>query len=356
MVIMQNQSIIIAGQKILPGTQQVIALPFTSLYTQAKIEIPVHVFHGEKTGPKVFVISTIHGDEINGIEIIHRLHQNPALKKIKGTLLTIPIANIFGFMERSRYLSDRRDLNRCFPGSKKGSLAARLAKIITDEIVTHCDYGIDLHTGAIGRFNMPQLRVNLNTPDIKRLAMAFGAPVILNAKLRDHSLRAAATKLGIPLLVYEAGEALRYNEVCIRTGVYGLLNVLQRLHMINDPGIKTSQEFQHRPIISEQSRWVRANGSGLVQLTAELTSIVKKGDVLGHIHDPFQINLSKKIISPLTGIIIGQTNTPLVNEGDAIYHIAALDSYKAVRQIEAYLTELWQEIAEPHRSFMYHLH
>ncbi len=353
---MHNSSMVIAGQKIEPGTQRIVALPFASLYTQSKIEIPVHVFHGEKVGPRVFVISTIHGDELNGIEIIHRLHRNSALKNISGTLLTIPIANIFGFMERSRYLPDRRDLNRCFPGSKKGSLAARLAKIITDEIVVRCDYGIDLHTGAIGRFNMPQLRVNLSMPGVKRLARAFGAPIILNAKLRDHSLRASANKLGIPLLVYEAGEALRYNEFCIRMGVHGLLNLLTRLRMITDPGIKTLHEFKHSPIFSEDSRWIRANTSGMIQAVGEITQIVKKGDLLGYIHDPFQINKSKKVIAPFAGIIIGQNNIPLVNEGDALYHIAAINHTKTAAHIDAYLEELWNEIAQPNRQLIYHLH
>lgn len=336
---LQNKPITIAGQEIKPGTQQVISLPMASLYTQTQSTIPVHIFHGKKAGPKVFVIGTIHGDEINSVEIIRRLLSYKALKKLQGTLILIPVANVYGFVLHSRYLPDRRDLNRSFPGSKSGSLAARLANMLVEEVVSKCSYGIDLHTGAYGRCNMPQLRVNLDTPGAEDLARVFGVPVILDAKLRDGSLRQAASELGIPLLVYEGGEALRFNEICIQVGVIGVLNVLKTLGMISTS--KKSKKFGNfTPVIARSNRWIRAESSGLVQPLVELSATVKKNDQLALIHDPFVINASTPVLAPFDGIVIGNTNLPLVNEGDALYHIASVED---LGDVTAHIEEIRAE-------------
>lgn len=339
---MHNKPITIAGQVIEPGTKATISLPSATLYTQTNIDIPTHVFHGKKAGPKIFVIGTIHGDEIDSIEIVRRLHHHAVLKNLKefhGTLITIPIANVYGFLLQSRYLPDRRDLNRSFPGSKEGSLAARLANIIVEEILSQCNFGIDLHTGSFGRINVPQLRVNLDTPGAERLARAFDVPVILDAKLRDGSLRQAAAELGIPLLVYEAGEALRFNELCIRMGVRGILNVLNSLGMVG--GIKKKPK-KYKSVITETTRWVRAPTSGLVQPLIDIKKIVvKKNAKLAYIHDPFLANKSAVVTAPFDGIIIGKTNLPLVNEGDALYNIASI---KKLADVAAYIEELHEEI------------
>ncbi|KTD38327.1 succinylglutamate desuccinylase / aspartoacylase family protein [Legionella moravica] len=336
---MQNIPIEIAGQIIKPGTRTCVTLPSASLYTQSNMDIPVHVFHGKKAGPKVFIIGTIHGDELNSIEIIRRVHHHSVLKHLHGTLITIPVANIFGFILQSRYLPDRRDLNRAFPGSKSGSLAARLADILINEVVVKCNYGIDLHTGAIGRINMPQLRVNLETPGARDLALAFDAPVIIDAKIRDGSLREAASELGIPLLVYEGGEALRFNELCIRMGVRGILKVLTLLGMIAKP--KSSKRKKYEPVITETSRWARAPGSGLVQPIVDLAQAVQKDDPLGYIHDPFLMNKTITVKAPFGGIVIGKTNLPLVNEGDAMYHIA---SFEEIEKVSAFIEDLQNQV------------
>lgn len=338
---MKNKSITIAGQEILPGTNTNILLPSANLYTQTNLDIPAHVIHGKKAGPKIFVIGTIHGDELNSIEIIRRLHTHRILKRLRGTLITIPIANVFGFILQTRYLPDRRDLNRSFPGSKTGSLAARLANMLIDEIVSQCSYGIDLHTGSIGHINMPQLRVNLDTPGAEQLANAFDVPVILDAKIRDGSLRQAASELGIPLIVYEAGEALRFNEISIRAGVRGILNVLRALDMI---GIHKSKKIAKKnSIITNTSRWVRAPTSGVVQTIAEIAQTVQKGDLLASIHDPFLQNPSTTVTAPFDGIIIGRLSLPLVNEGDAMYHIA---STKKLEDVAEYIEDLTQQLSE----------
>lgn len=338
----KNKNIIIAGQKIAPGTSATVSLPAPDLYTQTKIDIPIHIFHGKNAGPKLFVTSAIHGDELNSIEIIRRLHAQKWIKNIKGTLITIPVVNIYGFLIQSRYLPDRRDLNRSFPGSKAGSLAARLANLITEEIISKCQYGIDLHTGALGRTNLPQLRVSLDTPGTKQLAKAFEAPVIIDAKIREGSLRKAASELGVPMLVYEAGEALRFNELCIRMGVRGIAKVMNYLKMVSVPSL--NKKSQYKSVITQTARWVRAAVSGFLEPVKDISKsfMVKKGETLAYIHDPFLINASQRVIAPFDGILIGITNLPIVNEGDAIYNIA---STKKLKHVEAYIEELREELS-----------
>lgn len=337
---MGKDTFIFAGEEIKPGTKKVILFPAPNINTQIKIDIPVHVFHGKKSGPKIFIISAIHGDELDSIEIIRRVHQRIDVKQLSGTLITVPVANIHGVIMQTRYLSDRRDLNRSFPGSKKGTLAARLAHGIMTAVVSQCDYGIDLHTGAYGRINMPQLRADFSTPGTKEFAQLFKAPVILDSKQRDGSLRQAASQLGIPLIVYEGGEALRFNEICIRAGVHGILNVLHHLKM---------QKFNHIPsskksksVITDTSRWVRAPASGFVEPVREvLAEHVKKDELLAYVHDPFLINPSIEIKAPFEGIVIGQALKPMTTEGDALFHIA---SFKKNSKIRAYIDEYREEM------------
>lgn len=340
---MKNKPIIIAGNEIAPGSYKMISLPAADLYTQTEMGLPIHVFHGMNAGPKVFITGTIHGDELNSIEILRRVHQQKWLNNINGTLITIPVVNIYGFIIQSRYLPDRRDLNRSFPGSSKGSLAARLAYTLTNEILQICQYGIDLHTGAYGRVNLPQLRVNLATPGAKTLAKAFDVPVIVDAEIRDGSLRQAASEMGIPVLVYEGGEALRHNELCIKMGVRGIANVLQHLGMVKIP--KTKKHTTLKPLITKNVRWVRASCSGILQPTRDYTQSfsVKKDEVLAYIHDPFLMNPSTPVIAPDNGILIGLTNLPVVNEGDATFNIA---STKRVKDVSAYIEELREEIIQ----------
>jgi predicted deacylase len=335
-----NKILTIAGNKITPGTKKVILFPAPNINTQVKMDIPVHVFHGKKSGFKLFIISTVHGDELNSIEIIRRVHEHINLERLRGTIITVPVANIYGVIMQSRYLSDRRDLNRSFPGAKKGTLAARLAHGIMKQVVSSCDYGIDLHTGALGRMNMPQLRVDLTTPGSKEFAKYFNAPVILDSKLRDGSLRQAAGKLGIPLLVYEGGEALRFNELCIRAGVRGVLNVLHHLKMQESSNAQIKKKS--KSVITDTSRWVRAPISGLVEPVADVFARhVKKGSVLANIHDPFLINPSVKLLAPFEGIVIGQALKAMATEGDALFHIA---SFKKLKGVRAYIDEFRAEI------------
>jgi len=312
----------IAGVRIKPGERKVIELIEPSLYTQTPMNIPVHVIHGQKKGPCLFITAAIHGDEINGTEIVRLLLNHASLKKIHGTLIAIPITNIYGLIGLSRYLPDRRDLNRSFPGSKAGSLASRLAYLLINEIIVQCTHGIDLHTGNIHVENFPHVRTNLHIFSAKKMAKSFGAPLMLDAKLRDGSLRQAAAELGIPVLVYEGGEALHFNEMAIQMGLKGVLQVMHALKMIVFATYKMTK--QRAAKISYHSGWVRAPASGIIHSLKPLGSYVKEGDVLCIIADPVAKKDEYKFKSPVSGMIIGKNTLPLVNEGDALYHVAKI--------------------------------
>lgn len=308
----------IAGHRIEPGNSTQLELPLGKLYTSTDMKMPVFVRHSRKPGPTLFLSAAIHGDELNGVEIINRLIHNPAIRQLKGTLIAVPIVNPFGVINQSRYLPDRRDLNRSFPGSPKGSLAARMADLFLQEIVSRCDFGIDLHTGAIHRSNLPQIRANLDDPATREMALAFGVPVLLNANLRDGSLREAADNLGVRVLLYEAGEALRYDELCIRAGERGILRVMRHLGML--PNKRQSRSLIES-VIAQDSGWLRATGSGFVQLHKRLGDRVSKGENLATIVDPFGTPLDQ-VLARDDGIVIGCQNLPLVHEGDAMFNIA----------------------------------
>jgi predicted deacylase len=254
------EAIRIGATTIQPGERLTVDLPTAQLYTHTEMTMPVHVIHGKKPGPRLFVCAALHGDEINGVEIIRRLLRLKLLEHLHGTLLAIPIVNVFGFIGRTRYLPDRRDLNRAFPGSDKGSLTARLARLFMDEIVGKCTHGIDLHTGANHRINLPQIRAGLDAPETERLARAFDAPVIIDARLRDGSLRMAGAEKGIPTLVYEGGEALRFREGAITVGLRGIVNVMREIGMVHR---RPEGQWTAAPLVARSAGWVRCMSGGV---------------------------------------------------------------------------------------------
>jgi predicted deacylase len=317
----RNAAVTVGGITTAPGERQIVDLPVSDLYTHAEIHMPVQVVNGSREGPTLLVCAAVHGDELNGVEIIRRLLAYRGLQRLRGTLLAVPIVNVHGFLDQSRYLPDRRDLNRSFPGSEKGSIAARLAHLFTTEILDKADCVIDTHTGAVHRSNLPQIRADLDNSGTLELAQAFGAPVIVNANLRDGSLREAAASRGIPSLLYEAGEALRFDEVSIRAGLRGVLNVMRALGMLAARKRKGEVVL---PVMARQTRWIRAPASGIVRMHATLGQRVQKGDVLATVSDPFGEQESHAIAA-FSGIVIGRSNLPLAHEGDALHHVAAFE-------------------------------
>lgn len=309
--------IVVGGHAILPGQTLQIEMPTIKLYTDTDICMPVHVIRGKKPGPAIFVCAAVHGDELNGVEIIRRLIQSKTLKIAAGTLILVPMVNVYGVLNQSRYMPDRRDLNRCFPGSANGSLAGRVAYRFLKEIVEPCHYGIDLHTGALHRSNLPQVRGDLGDKETLKLAQTFGVPVLLNSDLRDGSLRQMAVENSTKVLLYEAGQALRFDELSIRAGIRGILNVLAHLGLIN----RKPRASKVKPFVSYASDWTRAGSSGIVHTLKNLGDRVQKGDVLAEIGDPFG-NIIDSVRASRAGIIIGKQNIPLVQAGDAMFHIA----------------------------------
>jgi len=324
-----DEAFVIGGRSIAAGERARLELPVVNLYTSAPVMLPVVVTRGRESGPTVFVSAALHGDEIIGVEIIRRLLRMPALAALRGTLLAVPIVNTLAFLHQSRYLPDRRDLNRSFPGSKSGSLAARLANLFLKEIVDRSDYGIDLHTGAIHRPNLPQIRGDLGNPETLRLCRAFGIPLLLNSEPTAGTLREYTTKKGIPVILYESAEALRFDEICIRIGVQGVLNVLYELNMLERP--KGTRKAAIEPVIAASSTWARSPASGVLRAQAALGDVVRSGQVIGIVGDPLSEN-ETPITAPATGVVIGRLNLPLVHEGDAAFHIARVEDPDAVAQ------------------------
>ncbi|MEC8814069.1 MAG: succinylglutamate desuccinylase/aspartoacylase family protein [Pseudomonadota bacterium] len=332
----RSQAIEIFGETIAASTQRTFNIPIGQLYTHTDISIPVQVVNGKTAGPVLLICAAIHGDELNGIEVVRRVLKAPWLKNLRGTLIAVPMVNVLGIIQRSRYLPDRRDLNRCFPGSEKGSLGGRIANLFVQEILTKCQYAIDLHTGAAHRSNMPQIRVHLENQQAAELAQAFGVPLVIDAPIRDGSLRGAGDDLDIPIITYEAGEALRFDEPAIATGVKGVRNVMTHLQML--PPRKSSKA---RPpsFIARSSSWVRAPADGLFRSNLQLGDRVARGEVLGIIDGPLG-GSEIPVTSPFAGIVIGNTNLPLVNEGEALLHLGRFDD---IDDVETVVEEFRQE-------------
>ncbi len=318
----------LGGQTVAPGTRKTIDLPVSVLSDHTPVTLSAHVIHGRRPGPVMFVSAAIHGDEVVGVEIVRRLLRATPLQRLSGTLIAVPIVNAFGFLNQSRYLPDRRDLNRCFPGYDTGSLAARLADLFMEQVVRRCDVGIDLHSAAVGRTNLPQIRLTPGDDRLRELGAAFGAPVTLTSKTREGSLRLEADKAGVDVLLYEAGEGLRFDEFAVRAGVSGSLRVMVKLGMIAGRGVPKTRM---QSVICERSTWLRAPSGGLLRTLKASGDWVEEGTVLGVVSDPFGEH-EEEITAEDAGIVIGRTNLPVVNEGDALFHVAIP---KAPKQAEA---------------------
>jgi predicted deacylase len=313
----------IGGEAVAAGARRTIGLPVSALSDHTPVTLSAHVVHGRLDGPAVFVSGGVHGDEVIGIEIIRRLLQAPGLARLRGTLIAVPIVNAFGFINRSRYLPDRRDLNRSFPGSEGGSLAARLASLFLAEIVARADLGIDLHSAAIHRTNYPQIRISPGAGRARALAEAFGAPIIMETALRPGSLRAEAAVLGKDILLYEAGEGLRFDELSVRAGVTGILRVLHELGMIPARGVTPVRVPSQ---VCPSSKWLRAPCGGLLRAYRADGAPVRRGDVLGSVSDPFGAH-GRDVVAPFDGIVVGRAVMPVVNEGDSVFHLGRIASF-----------------------------
>jgi predicted deacylase len=306
--------ITIGDKKIKKGENAEIHLNIARLPTHTLIQIPVYVFRAKEDGPSLLLCGGMHGDELNGIEIVRRIISTGRAVPEIGTVICIPVINIYGFLNASRDLPDGRDLNRSFPGAKNGSLASRIAYVIMHEITPHIDYGIDFHTGGASRTNYPQMRCTINHKESLKLARAFAPPFIIDSEFRPNSFRKEAAKHDKHIFVYEGGESLRFDEFAITEGVNGTLRFMQHLGMAAGP------KARHETVVIDNSTWMRARSSGLFRSLLRVGSRVEIDERIGSITDPFG-EVEYEVRAQMGGYILGLNNMPIVNRGDAIVHI-----------------------------------
>lgn len=315
----EERDIVILNEHVALGESKTIDFSIAKLYTSTKVEIPIIIERSKIPGPIVLITAGIHGDEINGVEIVRQLIARKLNKPKRGTIICIPILNVFGFLNGNRSFPDGRDLNRVFPGTKSGSLASRVAFHFTKKILPHADYCLDFHTGGASRFNAAQIRIKPGDDQLLELAKAFNAPFTVYSNTIDKSYRKTCQKKGIPILLFEGGKSLDSNKHIAKEGVDGILRFLKHLDMLDDKHIPATPE---KPtVIIEKSKWIRAYRSGLLHVKIDCNKHVEKGEFLATITDPYG-KMRFKVTAPNEGYIINVNQSPIVNQGDAIFHIS----------------------------------
>lgn len=308
----------ILNETILPGETKTINLTIAKLHTMTDLQIPVIVTRSKTDGPTVLLSAGLHGDEINGTEIVRQLIVQKINQPKCGTIICIPIVNIFGFVNQTREFPDGRDLNRVFPGSKEGSLASRFAYYILKEIIPHVNYAIDFHAGGASRFNAPQIRIVPNNVGLKKLADVFGAPFTVYSNNISGSFRNSCDAMGVEMLLFEGGKTIDINSEITTEGVEGAKRFLKHLNMLPAKH-KTSEG--HKSVIVEKSDWIRAPFSGLFHGKVKIGEKITKNQVIAVITDPYG-EIEKKLKSPFTGYLINVNDAPIVFEGDAVFHVS----------------------------------
>lgn len=315
-----NKTIEIGGETVAPGEDKLLKISIDRLPTGTLIDIPVYVFNAKKPGPTLLIQAGLHGDEVNGIEIVRRMLAEKRFKIAKGALIAVPILNIFGFIHFSRDVPDGKDVNRSFPGTKKGSMASRMAYHYTSEILSQIDFGIDLHTGGGQLNNFPQVRYTTNDEPSKQLADVFNAPFSFSSGLIKGSFRNITYRANVPTIVYEAGESMRFDEYSITQGVQGILNVLKHYGMISK--IDSKVVANNNTIHLNERLWLRAPTAGMFIPEITNGSYISKGQVLGRVSDTYALK-TKKIKAPFDGYIFCINHQAVVNQGEALFHVGA---------------------------------
>jgi predicted deacylase len=297
------------------GENCIVQIPVANLPSGTEIDLFAHVFKSKQEGPTLLITGGVHGDEINGVEIVRRMIQSPLLKRLKmGTVIAIPLVNVYGFINFSRDFPDGKDVNRSFPGTKNGSLASRIAYTFTTKILAHANYCIDFHTGGRSIYNYPQVRYDKKDSASKQLAEVFSTPFLIESSHIANSFRKTAFQKQIPTIVYEGGESSRIDEFSISEALKGIERVLSNLGMIK----KT--ESHSSTIMLQDKTWVRANKSGIFIAEKYAGNYVEKGEVLGSVTDPNNTYHSK-VKAKVAGYIFAHNNNPVVNKGDALFHM-----------------------------------
>jgi predicted deacylase len=316
-----SSNIEVLGKVISEGKGIQINLDIAKLHTRTKIEVPIIIERAKEPGPTILITGGIHGDEINGVEIVRQLVAKGYHKPQKGMVICIPVVNIFGFLNQTRQFPDGRDLNRVFPGSKRGSLASIFAYHLMKEIVPLADYCLDFHTGGADRFNAPQIRINEGDEESLELAKIFGAPFIMKSKRREKSYRDSVIKLGKKVLLFEGGKSLDIDKSVTKVGVKGALNLMHHLGVRDFSKELASKAKVSEPIVVASSKWIRASYSGMFRSNAVLGRLYNKGDKLGSISDPFGF-FEKDVKAPIKGYVFCINKAPIVNKGDAVINMS----------------------------------
>jgi len=309
----------ILGEKVALGKSATVSFNVAKLHTQNTIDVPVIIERSKKPGPTILITAGIHGDEINGVEIVRQIIAKGINKPKKGTVICIPVINVFGFIHMDREFPDGRDLNRVFPGTKGGSLASRVAHKLITEIVPHADLIMDFHTGGADRFNSPQIRIKKKEAILDELSEVFAAPFVYYSKNLNKTFRNSSYKLGIPMLLFEGGKSFNIDSTITNTGVNGAKRVLHHLGMLKT-NFKVTRPKKATIYVSD-SKWIRAKYSGMFKASIKINSFVNEGDVIGHITDPYG-SFNHFVKSPNSGYIFNINESPLVYQGDAIFHIS----------------------------------
>ncbi len=318
----EERDIVILNEHVALGESKIIDFSIAKLYTFTNVEIPIIIERSKNPGPTVLITAAIHGDEINGVEIVRQLIARKINKPKRGSIICIPILNVFGFLNGDRSFPDGRDLNRVFPGTKTGSLASRVAYHFTKKVLPHADYCLDFHTGGASRFNAAQIRIKPGDENLLNLAKVFNAPFTLFSSTIEKSYRSTCARMGIPTLLFEGGKSRESNKYIVKEGVDGIMRFLKHLDML---GIRhIAPEPHSKTVIIQKSKWIRAHRSGLLHVKVDCNKHVEKGEFLATITDPYG-KMRFKVTAPNEGYIININQSPIVNQGDAIFHISTLN-------------------------------
>lgn len=331
---MKNSTLSICNEIIQPGEKVNLALKMPDLFTCAPLYMPIKVVHGKTAGPCLLIIATFDGNEMNGLEIVNRLIAEIDASKINGTIIAVPVLNVYGLTHYPKTMPSGEDLSLSFPGIEDGNYGQRIAHIITQELITKADLCIELDTGAINHNILPQVYCDFTDQKAKNLAKNFQVPVITNVKFTGNSLRKTCNNLNIPLLVYQAGEAMRFDEDSINIGVEGVKNIMRSIDIIK----KEDVEFKFNPVFSEDVEWIIAHKGGILHSFVELGQTIQKGDKIAQISCPFSSDIAETLKAPQDGVVVGINTTPLIHEGLSVFKIASFIDYEraetAIEQFE----------------------
>ena len=339
---MKSSNLQICDANIHPGEIANLALPLPEFFSCVSFYMPIKVVHGKQAGPCILIFSSVKGDELNGLEIIDQLLLSNEIKNLKGTLIVVPVLNVLSLANYAKSSNYETNLERCFPGQEDGTYGERIAHVFTKEILTKADYCLELRTGSLNHDILPQVYCNLADAQSKALAQAFAAPVITNVHTENNTLRQTTENLNIPLLVYQGGEAMRFDESAISLGLAGIKNMMGSLDMIKpEPALEESQPF--KPIFSQDQDWIYSHRSGILKSQVKLGQLIHKNEILGVINDPFSADTVEHVKSPQDGVVVGVNRQPLIHEGQTIFKIATfIDNIRAETALGAW-SESWKD-------------